>query len=609
MKNLQKLKMFLKISFDISPSYFFLLLFGSLLSSLQVFLNVLIPKYLIDELLKVSQSNIISNQPISIIYIYQNFKLVFIYGLLIVTFNLVFGVILKTYHRIIDVKNIYMQDKIQARMAKKIMSIPYSNLEDPYYLDLKERAVFACTNQSALANLINNITGIYEEIIVIIGLLIIIFTLSPLLVFLLSITIIIIAYIRLRYKDYETKFYQDLIPINRKYGYYMSVGFDSKYAKDIRLFDASTMIEQKVKEYSDEFMSSFKKRYIKLGKMSGIIKVINVLQATIIYLYVALRGIGVMGKKISVGDFMMYVNASLRFSNSLTNVFQRLILISQMLSYLDPLLEFMTIEEEEVKKSNLFLKEIETIRFEQVSFKYPKSDLFVLKNISFNVNKNEKISIVGLNGAGKTTLIKLLCRLYEPTSGHIYINDIDIFAYDYESYRKRIAAVFQDYQLFAYSIEENIIGNNQFDAKKMKQILTQVGLDEKIDTLKEGIKTPLNKYYDKNGVELSGGENQKIAIARALYKEAELVILDEPTSALDPLAEAEIYEHFNELVKDKTAFYISHRMSSSVFCDRILIIDKGIIVDYDTHTNLMKQKNSIYYQLFTVQAKNYQINH
>jgi ATP-binding cassette subfamily B protein/ATP-binding cassette subfamily C protein len=230
----------------------------------------------------------------------------------------------------------------------------------------------------------------------------------------------------------------------------------------------------------------------------------------------------------------------------------------------------------------------------------------VLRNVSFKIKGGEKISIVGLNGAGKTTLIKLLCRLYKPDSGTIRINGTDIFEYDYESYIARIAAVFQDFRLFAFGIDENITCKQSgTDENHIDELLTQVGLKEKIDSLQDGVKTMLGKAYSPEGVELSGGESQKVAIARALYKNASLIILDEPTSALDPLAEADIYANFNKLVGDKTAFYISHRMSSSVFCDRILILQDGMVADFDTHAALMAKKDSLYFKLFNSQAENY----
>ncbi len=188
---------------------------------------------------------------------------------------------------------------------------------------------------------------------------------------------------------------------------------------------------------------------------------------------------------------------------------------------------------------------------------------------------------------------------------------MDIFDYDYRTYMNAISAVFQDYKLFNFSIFENVTckpfnrNEEKPDSSSAMEVLNEVGLGDKIKSLKDGIFTYFGKNYDENGTEFSGGQSQKVAIARALYKQADLVILDEPTSALDPLAEAEIYQNFNELTKGKTAIYISHRMSSSVFCDRILVLDGGTVSDFDTHENLMKKTESLYYKLFDSQAKNY----
>lgn len=198
--------------------------------------------------------------------------------------------------------------------------------------------------------------------------------------------------------------------------------------------------------------------------------------------------------------------------------------------------------------------------------------------------------------------------MYHMDSGEILINGRNIYDYDYLSYMKCIAAVFQDYRLFNFTIAENISCQEKgADRKRIEKLIDEVGLREKIDELKDGIDSRFGKEYDEDGVEMSGGQGQKVAIARALYKDSSLVILDEPASALDPIAEAEIYEKFNGLVDDKTAIYISHRMSSSVFCDKILIIDGGTVSDFDTHENLMKKTESLYYKLFESQAKNYRL--
>ena len=231
-------------------------------------------------------------------------------------------------------------------------------------------------------------------------------------------------------------------------------------------------------------------------------------------------------------------------------------------------------------------------------------DKKAVDDLSLHIAPGEIYGFIGHNGAGKTTIVKLLCRLYSPNEGTILINDIPIEEYEKDSYIKQISAVFQDYKLFAYSIKDNIDPTSSVDVEK---ICADVGISEKIEKLPHQYDSLIGKYYDDSGVELSGGQLQKIAIARGLAKDSSLLILDEPTSALDPLAEAEIYENFNQLSKDKMAIYISHRMSSSIFCDRILVIDGGIVSDFDTHQNLMLKKNSLYYKLFTTQAKNYKL--
>lgn len=593
MNNIKKIKVFFALSWEISPAYIFILISNTLISSLQIFLNIIIPKFLIDEL--VGECNI-SN--------------LILYGGIVVLSNLLFAFLGKTIKRLLDVKNIYVRQKMYQAMAKKIMNVEFAHLEDPYYLDLKERAIFASNNMSAMSNLINYLTIFFKSFATIIGLLAIMFTLSSVLVLMLSVTILLSLLLYKSFANYQVKFYEDLIPINRRYGYYVNLGGTDVLQKDIRLYNMNKMVVDRITFYNLEINKWFCTFCKKEGIFLGLYSVINDLQAAIAYGYVGLRVItDKLGPKIGLGSFTMYVSSAINFTKSTVELGQSLTAIGQSLSYLDPFMEFMALPNESDNTGKIkFEGEIETIKFENVSFSYPKSDKFVLNNISFEINKNEKVSIVGLNGAGKTTLIKLICRLYHPTGGTIYINGRDIFEYDYDSYMNSIATVFQDYKLFAFSIEENITCDAQnSNNEKVTKLVKEVGLEEKINSLPKGISSMFGKAYDEDGIEMSGGQGQKVAIARALYKDASLVILDEPTSALDPLAEAEIYEHFNELVGDKTAIYISHRMSSSVFCDKVLIIDGGKVSDFDTHANLMKKQDSLYYKLFTSQAVNYQI--
>lgn len=594
MNNIKKLKMFFGLAWSISPSYILLLLFSTLVNSGQVLINVVLPKFLIDELM--------GNRDI---------KRLILFGMAIVAANVLFAFLANTMKRIMDVKNIYMKEKMSQAMATKIMNVEFSYLENPYYLDLKERAVFASNNQSAMESLISNIAGCLKNFITISGLLAVMFTLSWVLVVLMIVTVVLSLMIYRFFMNYQMKFFQELVPVNRKYGYYINLCGSDKLQKDIRLYRMNKMLTDRVTKYNLELNTWLNKYCKKQGVYMGLYGVINDLQAAIAYGYVAIRVMAdLFGRKIGIGSFTMYVTAAINFSSSTAELGNSIIRTIQMLGYLDPFMEFMSLPDEKNACGSLeFDGEVESIEFKNVSFSYPGSEKEILHDISFRINKGEKISIVGLNGAGKTTLIKLICRLYHPNSGEIFINGHNIFEYNHESYMRNIAAVFQDYKLFAFSIDENITCKDiDSDRDKTMKLIEEVGLREKVEGLPNGIHSLFGKAYDEEGIEMSGGQSQKIAIARALYKDASLIILDEPTSALDPLAEAEIYGNFNTMVGGKTAIYISHRMSSSVFCDKILIIDGGRVADYDTHHNLMQKTDSLYYKLFNSQAVNYQVH-
>ncbi|MBQ6408367.1 MAG: ABC transporter ATP-binding protein [Butyrivibrio sp.] len=245
------------------------------------------------------------------------------------------------------------------------------------------------------------------------------------------------------------------------------------------------------------------------------------------------------------------------------------------------------------------------IEFRNVSFKYPGSNSYALKNVNLKFNIGEKLAIVGMNGSGKTTFIKLLCRLYDPTEGTILLNGIDIRKYRYDEYMNIFSIVFQDFKLFAMPLGENVATSSDYDKEKVLSVLEKAGFGERLEKMSKGLETHLYKQLDKEGVEISGGEAQKIAIARALYKDAPFIILDEPTAALDPVAEAEIYEKFSEMVDDRTAVYISHRLSSCKFCDEIAVFHDGRVVQKGTHFDLLQDSKGKYYELWNAQAQYY----
>ena len=409
---------------------------------------------------------------------------------------------------------------------------------------------------------------------------------------------------------YQTEAMQETIPINRRFGYYFNLAFDKEVQKDIRLYQMEPMVTERVVEFSNDTCDLFEKMQIRFGKAMGQMAAIGEGIAAFSYGYVGLRTLGTtLGPQLSIGALTMYVSAAINFSSMVTLFGQSVVALMQFLNWLDPYMEFMSLAEETKSTGKmLFEGDVETLEFRNVTFTYPKAEKAVLQNVSFSIRKGEKISIVGLNGAGKSTLVKLICRMYQADSGEILINGRNIYDYEYMSYMKTISAVFQDYRLFNFSIAENIsCQEKDSNVEEVNRLVHEVGLEEKVKELPLGIESRFGKEYDEDGIEMSGGQAQKIAIARALYKKASMVILDEPASALDPIAEAEIYEKFNSLVEDKTAIYISHRMSSSVFCDKILIIDEGTVADFDTHEHLMQKTESLYYKLFMSQAENYKL--
>lgn len=308
---------------------------------------------------------------------------------------------------------------------------------------------------------------------------------------------------------------------------------------------------------------------------------------------------------MNLADFSTYALAVRTFSSSMNQMFQSCGEIEKNAMHLKDYFEFLQIESKFVNTG----KEVDgqggyEIRFENVSFKYPDMEEYALQNVNLSIRNGEKLSIVGENGSGKTTFVKLLTRLYDPTEGNIYLNGVNIKEIAYDEYLNIFSTVFQDFKIYAFTINENITMFEESETQKPETILGQLGLLEKIHNQKKGLDTYIYRVYDEEGIELSGGQNQKLAIARAIYKDAPIVIMDEPTAALDPRAESEIFADFNQMVEGKTAIYISHRLSSCLLSDHIAVFEKGQLVEYGQHKELMDRQGK-YYDLFSLQAKYY----
>lgn len=462
-------------------------------------------------------------------------------------------------------------------------------------------------NIGSIDDLLDHLSLLLEKGITLIGLVALLMNLSPVLFVIICLLQLIVWYLLQRRSQLFRTTLQGILPINRKYNYFINAMLEDKVQKDVRLYDMSDMLTQNVYHYNELLIRDFIAMDWKDGIYASLNHLVNYLIAILVFFYSGMR---VVAGTMNLGSFTLYSNAAINFSLAIRDAFSLILNVINKVHFIEPIEAFLSLPDEVMDRGKDFSEEIETIELRNVWFRYPKTEDWILKDISFTIQRGEKISIVGLNGAGKSTLVKLISRFFVPERGVILINGQDIQTYNISSYLKLISAVYQDFQLVNHSIVENIVGEDYQKAEARQralELLTDLEMADKINSLPQGIDSYLGKYYHEDGIELSGGQLQKIAIARALYKDAQLIILDEPTSALDPVAEAEIYQHFNQLVGSKTALYISHRMSSSTFCDRIVVINQGELEAIDSHQNLMQDKQGLYYKLFQTQADHYQI--
>ena len=391
-----------------------------------------------------------------------------------------------------------------------------------------------------------------------------------------------------------------LSKVNRLFGYFGWNIVDPRYGKDIRLYDAKKMMVDSWKENTDKSNSHWKWQGDSCVPYAIASEYLSLGRSIFAYFYVALLAIR---KVIGIGTFTQLIAAESGLENAISGMVYNVTDLIKRCNYAYEYVVFMDYPEALTKGTRPIEKKQHEIEFRHVSFSYPKTDRKVLDDVSIKIVPGEHLSIVGLNGAGKTTFIKLLCRLYDPTEGEILVDGVDIREYDYDQYMEQFAPVFQDFKLFAFSVKENIAFTDA--GADIAALTDRVGLHDFVAGLENGTDTNIFKFFDEEGVEPSGGEQQKIAIARALCKDAPVVILDEPTAALDPVAEYEIYRQFNSLVGGKSAFYISHRLSSCQFCDKIAVFSDGHIAEYGTHAELEKIEGGIYAEMFEAQAKYY----
>lgn len=375
-------------------------------------------------------------------------------------------------------------------------------------------------------------------------------------------------------------------------------------AKDVRIYRQDTLAIKKIEEL-EAWGKAEKKNSFHMAFFPSVAGFIVGLGNCACYLFVAIKAfLGAYG----VGSVVQYVSVLTRLGDGIRDLMFMVsdnelycVHLKKMYDYLDiPNHMYQGSLTVEKREDNEYY-----IEFRNVSFKYPRTENYVLRNVNLKFKIGEKLAVVGMNGSGKTTFIKLLCRLYDPTEGEILLNNVDIRKYDYKEYMSIFSVVFQDFKLFSFGLGQNVSASFHYNEELAKRCLEKAGFYERLQSMKKGLETSIYKDLDEEGVEISGGEAQKIALARALYKNAPFIILDEPTAALDPIAEYEVYSKFNEIVQDKTAIYISHRLSSCRFCDVIAVFDGGQIVQRGVHDRLLQDTHGKYYELWNAQAQYY----
>ena len=575
---------FIKFSFKADKKYYFLVLLNCIINALLTVFN----SYSLSLIIATCEKGDYTSS------LYR--------GGAIALINVLFYFLCKLLSSRIEIETQVMNNRVNEELCYILTRVEFQAIEDPYYLELTERAKQAIENQGCIFGFISSLASLLQGIITLFGLMAVILTFDYIVLIIIFVSFVIFTGLTLLSLKTQVKFFNDLIPINRRFGYYLTILTEPRYGKDFRFYPIGRFMNKKFEDYGDEQAKYLKRVGNILGLVGAAQSVLKVIENILIYSYLILKTIK---NSLPVSKFSLFISCALSFSSVIESMVNTSTSFLRHSQYVAPIMELVELPLPLEKKDAIpFEGEIETIEFRNVSFTHPRTTSKILDNVSFKINKGEKISVVGLNGAGKTTIVKLICRLYKINEGEILVNGVNIDHYNYSSYISKISAVFQDFKLFAYSIKENIL-NEDGDEKEAYQIACKVGLKEKIDKLDDGINSLYSKSFDEKGIELSGGECQKVAIGRALHSKSSLIILDEPTSALDPLAEAEIYSSFNNLVQNKTALYISHRMSSSVFCDKILILNNGKVEDFAPHKELIKKKDSLYYKLFTSQAKNY----
>lgn len=562
------------------------MLAGIIMDCAMLFIDTIMPKYIIDGL---SDS--------------RGFR----YVLLLVLLTLFLRLVANISSVLLEEATRYKKERLiqqhYKQFSDKTMSLDLQDVEDPETSDQKEKAQRIITwNSMNIDGIKNALGGILSYGIQILGFAYIISTLN----FTIILSVIAVMLMNAVFNNYRNKrsktINDGISSINRMWKYLNRTSTDYSFGKIIRVDNLAHWLLKKCTHNRDDFLRENRKLSAVSFKVDLLSNALSLIQEGFVYIFLVFS---LLDGKISYGDFFMYVSAVMAFTNAMKNIVGYVQGINYTGRYVNDYRNFLAIPEKLTNGEGVSVKGGTNciIRFENVSFHYPNSSDMILKNINLVITGNSKISIVGDNGAGKTTFIKLLLRLYDPVEGNIYFNDINIKDLNTAQYRSLFSVVFQDYQMFPFTIAENIVYNETLNREAFDKALENVGMLDKVKALAKQENTYIGKEFDDDGTDFSGGEIQKFALARSLYRDAKVNILDEPTANISPIAEFQIYNSYHKFTSS-LAIFISHRMSSSKFCDRVLVFDHGEIAEDGTHSDLMAS-DGLYAKMYSMQASLY----
>ena len=609
--NIRCFKFFGKFAWQNDKKYYAFLILNIIVNSLSPFVTILGTQYLIDEIADESKRNM--------------FWIVFWVAFICIGSFICSNLKKWTGENISRIGEKF--DRIfKTNLCMNCIKMKFKNTEDTDVLDIIKNAERALNETGQVNGLITALANIITKFFVALGVVVLVCTRIPWLMIPVIISFAVNSYTTSKVNKGRRKFFKEMSTVERGSTYFNTELQESRYAKDIRLYDASEIFEKKYDGYVDRIYDTSKKYFMGFLKYWNVNNIFYSVSDMTIYILLV---VNIFNKTISIGEFSSLFQATGEFASAIRNIvnsYLEMNYTSSVLKFYIDFVESVAVEDDKFDGSvaenglsdniisdNITLEETENIlanfnkceiEFKNVSFKYPNTEKYILKNVSATIKAGEHVAIVGQNGAGKTTFIKLLCHLYDNYEGKILINGREAGEYSFREYIRLLSVVFQDFRLFAFTIKENV---TVFQDKKvdLEEIYKIAGIEDWINSLEEKDSTHIYKMFVENGVEPSGGQAQKLAIARALYKNAPIVVLDEPTAALDPISEYEVYKNFDKLVHGKTAIYISHRLSSCRFCDRIIVLENGSVVEEGSHEKLMENTKGLYFKMYNTQAKHY----